>query len=72
MLLHVLGALSGSTAAVLAYALLVVVRPRPTWDAQHLVALLGFVLGHALSGVSLGLSRVVEELSLGEAPAVAD
>ena len=67
MLLHTLGALSASTTAVLAYALLLVVRPQPPWRAQYLIAALGFVLGNALSGVSLGLSSVIVELTLGEA-----
>ena len=68
MLAHVLGALGVSSGAVLAYTLLLVVRPAPTWDAQYAVAFLGFMLGSALSSVSLGLTCVVEELTLG-APA---
>lgn len=65
MLAHVLVALGASLGAVLAYALLLVVRPAPRWDARYAVAFLGYMLGSALSSVSLGLSCVVEELTLG-------
>ncbi len=67
MLLHTLGSLSAATTAVLAYAALLVVRPHPPWAARYVIALLGFVLGSALTGVSLGLSSVIEELTLGVA-----
>ena len=65
MLLHALAALAASSAAVLAYLLLAVLRPHPFWRAQYSVAYLGFVLSSSLQGVSAGLACVVEELSLG-------
>ncbi len=63
--MHVLAALGASSAAVLAYVLLLVIQPRPPWRAQYALAYLGFVLASALPGVSAGLACVVEELSLG-------
>ena len=56
MLAHVLGSLGGACGSVLAYALLLVVRPAPGWDARYALPLLAAMLGSALSGVSAGLS----------------
>lgn len=68
MLVHVLASLSASAGAVLAYALLLVLQPCPWWDAPYVIAILAFLLGHALSAVSAGLSSVVQELTLGAPP----
>ena len=68
MLLHVLGSLGASSGAVMAYALLLVLRPRPWWDAPYAIAVLAYLLGNALSCVAAGLSSVVQELTLGAAP----
>ncbi|KAK9906713.1 hypothetical protein WJX75_006615 [Coccomyxa subellipsoidea] len=65
MLLHVLGSLGASSGAVMAYALLLVLRPRPWWDAPYAIAVLAYLLGNALSCVAAGLSSVVQELTLG-------
>ncbi|CAL8462573.1 g2106 [Coccomyxa elongata] len=65
MLVHVLGSLSASSAVVMVYALLLVLRPHPRWDAPYAIAVLASVLANALSGVSAGLSSVVQELTLG-------
>ena len=66
MLLHVLAVLSGSTAVVMVYALLLVIRPRPWWSAQYLISILGLLLGTCLTCVATGLSCAVDELSRGE------
>ncbi len=66
MLVHVLGSLSASSAVVMVYALLLVLRPHPRWDAPYAIAVLASVLANALSGVSAGLSSVVQELTLGK------
>lgn len=34
-----------------------ILRPRPWWDPQYAIPLLGMLLGNALTGVSLGLDR---------------
>lgn len=68
MLLHVLGSLGASSGAVMAYALLLVLRPRPWWDAPYAIAVLAYLLGNALSCVAAGLSSVVQELTLGAPP----
>ncbi|KAK9838307.1 hypothetical protein WJX81_003416 [Elliptochloris bilobata] len=65
MLLHVLGALGASAALVLAYALLVVLRPSPLWAARWALPFLGLLLGGAVGGVSVGLTAMLEELGSG-------
>lgn len=66
MLLHVVAVLSGSTAVVMVYALLLVIQPRPWWSAQYMIAILGLLLGSALSCVATGLSSTIDELTRGE------
>ena len=66
MLLHVVAVLSGSTAAVMVYALLLIIQPRPWWSAQYMIAILGLLLGSALSCVAAGLSSTIDELTRGE------
>ena len=65
MLLHVMAVLSGSTALTMVLALLLIIQPRPLWSAQYLIAMLGLLLGTALSCVATGLSCAVDELSRG-------
>lgn len=66
MLLHVMAVLSGTTAVVMVFALLVIIQPRPWWSAQYLIAILGLLLGTALSCVATGLSCAIDELTRGE------
>ena len=66
MLLHVMAVLSGSTALIMLFALLVIIRPSPWWSAQYLIAILGLLLGTALSCVATGLSCAIDELTRGE------
>jgi putative ABC transport system permease protein len=55
-------ALSGWTMA--AFAVLVVVRPDPWWAPQYAIPLAGIVLGSTLTGISLGLDRFGEDLTI--------
>ncbi len=65
MLLHVMAVLGGSTALVMVFALLLIIQPRPWWSAQYLIAILGLLLGTALSCVATGLSCAIDELTRG-------
>jgi hypothetical protein len=38
---------------------------QPWWEPQYLIPMLGMVLGNTISGVSVGLSTVLEELTAG-------
>ena len=66
MLLHVVAVLSGSTAVVMVYALLLIIQPRPWWSAPYMIAILGLLLGRSLSCVAAGLSSTIDELTRGE------
>lgn len=55
--------LAGGSTTVLGTAVLVGVEP--WWTAQYLVPLLGMILGNALTGISIGLDRVLAELDGG-------
>ena len=59
----------GSTLSVLVSSFVVtglavafIVRPRPWYEPQYVIPLLGMVLGNALNGISLGLDRFLEGL----------
>jgi hypothetical protein len=43
-----------------------VLRLKPFWDAQYVIPLLGMLLGNATSGVSVGLTAVLEEFASSE------
>ncbi len=55
--------LSGGLTTVLGTAVLIGVQP--WWSPQYLIPLLGMVLGNTLSGVSLGMDQVLEQLDSG-------
>jgi putative ABC transport system permease protein len=55
--------LGGGGAAV--FATVVVLSAEPWWAPRYLVPLVGMVLGNALTGVSLGLDKVLEGLDAG-------
>ena len=69
--MHVLLAMSGSSALVLAFSILLVLRPRPWYDARILLPAVGILLSNTISGGSLGLSAALQELTAGGTPAVA-
>ncbi len=47
---------------ITAVALFGIVRVRPWYDPQYAIPLLGMILGNTLTGISLGLDRLTEEL----------
>lgn len=73
---HILLGIGGSCSVVLAYAYLLVIpwgsnKADPVcnnewYKPQYLIPLLGMLLGNTISGVSLGLTTVLEELSAGQ------
>lgn len=65
MLLQVLGTLGMVCTPCIIYGLILVVGVEPWYDAQYLIPMLGMLLGNACSGVAVGLSAVLEELSSG-------
>ncbi len=56
----------GAAAVVTGWAVVAVVRVDPWYDPQYLIPLLGMVLGNALTGISLGLDRLMEGLVDGQ------
>lgn len=49
---------------ILAFALLIVVRPEHAWyQPRYSIPIMGMILGNTLTGISLGLGRLGEELS---------
>lgn len=57
--------LASASSFVLTYTLLVVIRVDPWYDARYFIPLLGMLLGSSVSGVSVGLATILEELSTG-------
>lgn len=51
---------------IISYTLILVIGVQPWYDAQYLIPMLGMILGNACSGVAVGLSSVLEELSSGK------
>lgn len=52
----------GSTWLVTAFGLFVVLRVHPWHDPKYAIPFMGIVLGNVLTGVSLGIERITEEL----------
>ncbi|KAL4857919.1 ATP-binding cassette sub-family G member 2 [Chlorella vulgaris] len=65
MLLQVLTVLGLASSAIISYGLALVVRVSPWYDPQYLIPMLGMLLGNACSGVAVGLSTILDELSSG-------
>ncbi len=57
----------GSTWIVGAFGLFVVIRIHPWYEPQSAIPILGMILGNTLTGVSLGIERMTEELTVGRA-----
>lgn len=71
MYVHILIGVGGSTATVVLFAMFCVIPwhsdPRfSILEPSYLIPLVGMLLGNTLSGVSLGLTTVLEELAAGE------
>lgn len=54
------------SSVVMAYTVLLVLHLQPWWEAQYVIPMLGMLLGNTISGISVGLSTVLEELTTGE------
>ena len=65
MLLHTLGMVGGAASGIICYAMLLIIRPQPWWHAQYFIPTLGMLLGNCISGVSVALSAIMEELTTG-------
>lgn len=65
MLWQVLASLGLPCSAMLAYGLGAVIRPRPWYDAQYAIPVAGMLLGNACSGVAIGLTSLLDDLSTG-------
>lgn len=63
MYLQALGCISASTAPFLCYMLLLVVRASPWWQPQYFIPMLGIMMGHTISGISVGLTALLNEFS---------
>lgn len=50
---------------VAAVGLLLVIRAHPWYEPQYAIPILGMILGNTLTGVSLGMERMTEELTAG-------
>ncbi|MFP3562052.1 ABC transporter permease, partial [Paraburkholderia sp. SIMBA_049] len=48
---------------VAAIGLFVVIRIHPWYEPQYAIPILGMILGNTLTGVSLGIERMTEELT---------
>ncbi|CAB3789294.1 ABC transporter permease [Pararobbsia alpina] len=55
----------GSSWLVGAICLFVIIRVHPWYEAQYAIPLLGMILGNTLTGVSLGIERMTQELTAG-------
>lgn len=55
----------GSSWLVAAIGLLLVIQIRPWYEPQYAIPILGMILGNTLTGVSLGIERMMQELSSG-------
>ncbi|KDR26848.1 MULTISPECIES: ABC transporter permease [Caballeronia] len=57
----------GSSWLIGAFGLFVVIRIHPWYEPQYAIPILGMILGNCLTGVSLGIERMTEELTSGRA-----
>ena len=65
MFLHTLACLGSSAGVFLVYAMLIIIQIHPWYQPQYFIPVLGMLLGNAISGISVGLSTLLEELSSG-------
>ena len=47
------------------YSTLIILKVEPWWQPQYIIPILGMVLGNTISGISVGLAAIIEELSAG-------
>jgi putative ABC transport system permease protein len=65
MLLQIIACLGAATSAFLCYTLVLVVNTQPWWAAQYFIPILGMLLGNAISGISVGMSTLLDQLVSG-------
>ena len=65
VLLNSIVSIWASSWLIMAIALTVIVPVQPWYSPQYTVPLLGMILGNSLSGISLGLDRMGQELTTG-------
>jgi putative ABC transport system permease protein len=64
--LHTMICMSVSSFLILFYAIFVVVKAKPWFEASYAIPTLGMILGNCTSGVSLGVSTILAELREGK------
>jgi putative ABC transport system permease protein len=62
---HTLGIVLLAAGCTMGYGLALVIGVSPWWSPQYLIPVLGMVLGNTISGISVGLAAVMEELTTG-------
>lgn len=62
MFMQVLSCTVVTSGVFVGYALVVLIRTNPWWQPQYLIPLLGMLLGNCISGMSVGLSALVNDL----------
>ncbi|GBF92795.1 ABC transporter permease [Raphidocelis subcapitata] len=65
LFLNTLVIVAATAALIMSYALIVVMGVTPVWTPQYLIPILGMVLGNTITGISVGLSTIIDELSSG-------
>lgn len=68
MFLQTLMCLGSSAGVFLVYSMLIIIQIHPWYQPQYFIPVLGMLLGNAISGISVGLTTVLEELSTGGRP----
>lgn len=63
MFMQIIACLGAATSIFLSYTLVLVVRTSPWWAAQYFIPILGMLLGNAISGISVGLSTLLDQIS---------
>ncbi|KAK9833908.1 hypothetical protein WJX74_009557 [Apatococcus lobatus] len=63
MLVHIFICLGSYAATFLAFAMMIIIQIHPWYQPQYFIPVLGMLLGSAISGISIGLSTILEELS---------
>ncbi|KAK9818197.1 hypothetical protein WJX72_008661 [[Myrmecia] bisecta] len=66
MFVHVLASIGASSTLVLCYGLLLVIQIHPWYEAQYFIPTLGMLLGNTITGISVGLTTVLDELTAGK------
>lgn len=60
--LGVFGCLIFNVVAVASFSFLLIIRPRPVWDPQYLIPIVGMILGNCVNGISLTMDQLSTSL----------